>query len=307
MTEPKTERMNLPQWDGDPSGWRDYQQEARLYKTGENLEVNLSVAAGLVGGLKGAARQVGLAMTDQELLLAKKNIPDYMEREADRYRRGIKALMARLEAEHGQQRPQKKGESLEMFFASNKLQRKRCERVTDYITRFEEGIKTIQDNETNLLTIDDVPGWMLMRKAMLTHERRERLMAALQDEHFGINDVKRVLVRLFPEVHIIERRESDGRSRQPRNDHAGSSSACQRREHTSHPRLATGHEWAGTESVDDETDVISADLQEFVRSELETVSLGMGDFPETCQVSSLTKRLRKWKMQRWNYQLSLKR
>ena len=43
--KPKSERMSLPQWDGDPSGWRDYQQEVRLYKTGENLEVNWSVAA----------------------------------------------------------------------------------------------------------------------------------------------------------------------------------------------------------------------------------------------------------------------
>ena len=47
--EPKSERMSLPQWDGDPSGWRDYQQEVRLYKTGENLEVDWSVAARLVG------------------------------------------------------------------------------------------------------------------------------------------------------------------------------------------------------------------------------------------------------------------
>ena len=32
MTEPKTERMHLPQWDGDPSGCsRDYQQEVRLF------------------------------------------------------------------------------------------------------------------------------------------------------------------------------------------------------------------------------------------------------------------------------------
>ena len=43
--EPKSHQMSLPQWDGDPSGWRDYQQEVRLYKTGENLEVNWSVAS----------------------------------------------------------------------------------------------------------------------------------------------------------------------------------------------------------------------------------------------------------------------
>ena len=123
-----------------------------------------------------------------------------------------------------------------------------------------------------------------MRKASLTQERRERLIAALPDEHFAINDVKRVLVRLFPELHINEHRESDGYSRRSRNDHTGPSSAYQRREQTSYPRryrstLATGHEWADTDSVDDETGVNSADLQGFVRSELEALSAGIDDFP----------------------------
>ena len=214
-------------------------------------------------------------MTDQELLPTARNITDNLERKADRNRRGIGALMARLEAELGQQRPQKKGESLEMFFASNKLQRKRGERITDYITRFEEGIKTLQYNYINLLTIDDVPSWMLMRKASLTEERRERLIAALPDERFAINVVNRVLVRLFRELHITEHRESDGYSRRSRNDHTGPSSAYQR-------TLATGHEWADTDSVDDETDVNSADLQGFVRSELEALSAGVDGFPSEC-------------------------
>ena len=69
-----------------------------------------------------------------------------------------------------------------------------------------------------------------------------------------------------------------------KNDHTGPSSVYQRREQTSYPRryrsaLATGHEWADTDSVDDETDVNSADLQGFVRSELEALSAGIGDFP----------------------------
>ena len=108
--------------------------------------------------------------------------------------------------------------------------------TTRHPSQFEEGIKTLQDSDINLLTIDDVPGWMLMRKASLTQERRERLIAALPDEHFAIDDVKRVLVRIFPELHIDEHRESDGYSRRPRNDHTGSSSAYQRREQTSYPR-----------------------------------------------------------------------
>ena len=92
-----------------------------------------------------------------------------------------------------------------MFIATNKLQRKRRERVTDCITRFEEGIKTLHDNEINLLTIHNVPRWMLVSKASLTQGD-----TALPDEHFEISDVKRVLVRLFPELHINEHREFDG-------------------------------------------------------------------------------------------------
>ena len=39
----------------------------RIYKLGENLNVNRSVAARLVGGLSGPARKVGLSMTDDDL------------------------------------------------------------------------------------------------------------------------------------------------------------------------------------------------------------------------------------------------
>ena len=65
-----------------------------------------------------------------------------------------------------------------------------------------------------------------------------------------------------------------------KNDNALSSSSYQRRDTASYPRryrsaLGTGHEWADTESVDDETDVNSADLQGFVRSELEALSTGI--------------------------------
>ena len=76
--------------------------------------------------------------------------------------------------------------------------------------RFKKCIKTLHDNETNLLTIDDVASWMLIRKANLTQERRERWIAASPDEQFGINDVQHVLVRLFPQLHFNEHRESDG-------------------------------------------------------------------------------------------------
>ena len=85
------------------------------------------------------------------------------------------------------------------------------------------------------------------------------MIAALPDEHFRIGDVKRVLVKVFREL------EFNGQSRRPRTDNAGFSSMYQRRKNASYPRryrsaLATGHQCADTESVDEEADVNSADL-----------------------------------------------
>ena len=107
-----------------------------------------------------------------------------------------------------------------------------------------------------------------MRKASLTQERRERLIAALPDEHFAINDVKRVFGQ------TISSTAHHTNTFSLMDTHAGSLSPYQRREQTSYPRryrstLATGHVWADADSVDDETEVNSADLQVFVRSELE--------------------------------------
>ena len=43
--------------------------------------------------------------------------------------------------------------------------------------------------------------------------------------------------------------------------------------------LATGHEWADTDGVDDETLVNSAEFQGLLRSELKALSAGIDDFP----------------------------
>ena len=60
--------------------------------------------------------QVELALTGFQQLSSLTFKLTLGERKADKNPRGNEALMARLEKELGQQRPQKKGESLEMFF-----------------------------------------------------------------------------------------------------------------------------------------------------------------------------------------------
>ena len=65
----------------------------------------------------------------------------------------------------------------------------------------------------NLLNIVDIPGWMLVRGAGLDLERRERLITALLDGHLSMIEVKRTLVRLYPDMHLHEHRDFDGHIR----------------------------------------------------------------------------------------------
>ena len=95
---------------------------------------------------------------------------------------------------------------------------------------------------------------MLMRKASLTQERRERLIAALLS-CTSTNTVSLMgthggqgTITLDPR----QRLRNENKRPYPRRYRS---------------TLAPGHEWADTDSVDDETDVNSADLQGCVRSE----------------------------------------
>ena len=113
----------------------------------------------------------------------------------------------------------------------------------------------------------------LLQKHWECHEERTVLL--------GAKDVPRqVRTALLPEVVARVLTES-GKGRGA--DNTASSSTYERRENASylhryHGARATGHKWADTESVDEEVVVNSADLQGFVRSELEALSAGIGDF-----------------------------
>ena len=66
-----------------------------------------------------------------------------------------------------------------------------------------------------------------------------------------------------------------------------------------------GHEWADTDSVDDENNVNPADLQGFVRSDLEALSAGIDDFPS--DLSSVFTQEESSKLRQWICLLSRKR
>ena len=93
-----------------------------------------------------------------------------------------------------------------------------------------------------------------MRRASLTQE---------PDAHFRINDVQRVLVRVFPERHINEHRQFVGQTRRP----------CWILVEVSHTSiLECSDTWSRM------ADVVTVDDEHDVRNELGVLSSGLDNF-----------------------------
>ena len=60
-------RSFVPNWDGNPGGWKRYRDEVRVWLLSERKDVSYSLAARLVQRLSGAARRAALALTDEQL------------------------------------------------------------------------------------------------------------------------------------------------------------------------------------------------------------------------------------------------
>ena len=203
------EQSRIPSWNGDPSTWTSFSDEVKLWRLSENMEVNFSLASRLVRQLSGSARRAVAKLPADELHPPYVAIPgkdlDPSEKKAWRNNTGIDNVMAKLLKDLGQQKPVRKGQSLHEFFGTPKYQRRRGERVTDWLTRFEEGLTKLREDDIDLLELEDVAGWFLLFRAGLTPERKERIIGTLPDEHFPFEPIKRSLIRLFPEMHALER------------------------------------------------------------------------------------------------------
>ena len=54
----------------------------------------------------------------------------------------------------------------------------------------------------NLDSDEDVAGRLYLSRASRTRERRERLLAALKDEHYKMDEFRPRLLRFFVDLHI---------------------------------------------------------------------------------------------------------
>eukprot|EP00959_Pyramimonas_sp_CCMP1952_P432807 9063717-Pyramimonas_sp.AAC.1 len=90
-------------------------------------------------------------MTEAQLHpAAAADIEDPDDRKRNRNQVGIENVLQHLEASSGQQKPVQKGETLETFFESAQHHRRRGERMTDWLIRFETGLRQLRENAVDL-------------------------------------------------------------------------------------------------------------------------------------------------------------
>jgi len=138
--------VTVPSWNGDPTEWERYRDEARVYCLSTKVTVEYSLAARLVQRLRGAARRVGLQMTDVELSadagligLDGQEIPPGREHALA----GVTRLTARLES-LAPAIATRRGGYMKSFFSQHEYRRRIGERMPAWIVRWEEGLEKLR-------------------------------------------------------------------------------------------------------------------------------------------------------------------
>ena len=243
-------QARIPSWNGNPESWETYRDEVRIWLLGVKVDVDYCLAARLVSQLRGPARRIGLAMTDDELSAdppappAEEGQPRPARTRAQSVA-GINRLLSRLES-LAPQMHQRRGTYMREFFKEERYARRPGERLTDWLPRWDLGLERLRRDGVDLAGIDDLSGWYFLEHARLGETRLELVRTSIQDpaQQYHLGTLRQIVLRLFPHVHTREGRShatSFSRQRQVYEAHAESE----------YQPAASGEE-AATAGADDE-------------------------------------------------------
>lgn len=134
-------------------------------------------------------------------------------RSHDDFKYGIKNALSKLEKTLTPELNNSRGATMLEFFASRRYWRKHGGRMTEYSVHFHEWLQKLADDDVPVTALNPVLGWWFLLMAGLNNDGKERVVAALANDGYQLNNVRRVCCRLFAEVHIAER--SSDRDRAP--------------------------------------------------------------------------------------------
>jgi hypothetical protein len=90
------------------------------------------------------------------------------------------------------------------FFRDPKFHRQLGERVSDYITRFDETLALLKDSGFDAESVPDLAGWAFIHMMRLNEEREERLISKVPDDEFPLAELKRHALSIFGSLHVHE-------------------------------------------------------------------------------------------------------
>ena len=204
------ERVFVPSWDGNTHGWHPYHDEVRIWFLSERAKgIDYSLAARLVQRLSGGARRAAMTLSDEKLM------PDPatdVRTDADGAvlapaapadpRAGVRRVFKRFEDSPTPEVTVRRGASMMDFFGTRKIHRLEC--INEFSIRFDEGVNNLKDDGIDINALMPILGWFFLQVTMLTIERRERETAALPGDVFTLDAVRRVCIRFFQDIHIMD-------------------------------------------------------------------------------------------------------
>ena len=182
----------VPTFDNSQAGYREYRKRALLFRTRMRLERKENLTAVLLlSSLSGTAWETVETLADD---------PDNLESAA-----AFDKLLALLDVRFKFDAKTELPDAFEAYFY--KSERKPKETMFDYVNRFVQLTRRV--GEFNIKLPDEVQGWMLMRKAGLTTEQRQLIMAQV-GTNLAFAQVSQVLQTTLGQQHTTD----DHRKRQ---------------------------------------------------------------------------------------------
>ena len=91
---------------------------------------------------------------------------------------------------------------MDKVLSNHQLYRRRGERITDWLTRFDEAEDQLHETGIEMADISEIKGYFLFTRAGLNEERRERLLGSLPDDSYPATIIRAKPVRQFGRIDI---------------------------------------------------------------------------------------------------------
>eukprot|EP00971_Amphidinium_carterae_P341461 6480260-Amphidinium_carterae.1 len=194
-----------PSWDGNPASWRRWREDVRIWQlscrrptTGDTWP-----AGRMIAKLAGTARAVAMRIPIENL-----------SAEPERPWHGVDTIIRLLEQELIPRQELRQTDALTRFYENEQGSRRSAQSIHAFNSYFLQEVEKLRDE--GIKTDGMLLAWWYMKKAKLSHERKERLIGLLSardgdvPSYDDLPAFMNMAARLFPDIHRTEQRSIHG-------------------------------------------------------------------------------------------------